>query len=107
MNIKNLYDIILNKENNKEIFFPCNLDFKTLYLTSTNEFNTILQNSDIKDESKIYSGKKRIRALTPTINEKKIISSPFKNRIIMNNTNNFSGISAFKTLNFQGNNTNN
>ena len=107
MDIKNLYDIILNKENNKQVFFPCNLDFKTLYLTSTNEFNTILQNSDIKDESKIYSGKKRIRALTPTINEKKIISSPFKNRIIMNNTNNFSGISAFKTLNFQGNNTNN
>jgi hypothetical protein len=70
INLKDLCEIKIKKESNNLIFFPCNLDYKTLILTSTNEFNTLLQNTNNKEEN-IYSGKKRIRALTPTINEKK------------------------------------
>ena len=106
INLKDLCEIQLNKEIKNQNFFPCNLNYKTLFLTSTNEFNTLLQNTNNKEEN-IYSGKKRIRALTPTINEKKIISSPFKSKICYSGSNTLSAISAFKTLNFQpGNNSN-
>ena len=106
INLKDLCEIKIKKESNNLIFFPCNLDYKTLILTSTNEFNTLLQNTNIKEDN-IYSGKKRIRALTPTINEKKIISSPFKSKICFSGSNTLSAVSAFKTLNFQpGKNSN-
>ena len=106
INLKDLCEIKIKKESNNLIFFPCNLDYKTLILTSTNEFNTLLQNTNIKEDN-IYSGKKRIRALTPTINEKKIISSPFKSKICFSASNTLSAVSAFKTLNFQpGKNSN-
>ena len=106
INLKDLCEIKIKKESNNLIFFPCNLDYKTLILTSTNEFNTLLQNTNIKEDN-IYSGKKRIRALTPTINEKKIISSPFKSKICFSGSNILSAVSAFKTLNFQpGKNSN-
>ena len=106
INLKELSEIKLNKETKNLIFFPCNLDYKALFLTSTNDFNTLLQNTNMKEDN-IYSGKKRIRALTPTINEKKIISSPFKNKICFSGSNTLSAVSAFKTLNFQpGNNSN-
>ncbi len=106
INLKELSEIKLNKETKNLIFFPCNLDYKALFLTSTNDFNTLLQNTNMKEDN-IYSGKKRIRALTPTINEKKIISSPFKSKICFSGSNTLSAVSAFKTLNFQpGNNSN-
>jgi hypothetical protein len=113
IDLKYFYEIKDSIEKNDDIKkFNSTLNYQSLIFKSTDNFTTILdinKNEFDDDNNKFiqnndFLNKKKIRSITPSLNEKIIIKSPFNNnRIYSNkksNENVNKTISAFKNLKF-------
>jgi hypothetical protein len=105
IDLKYFYEIKDSIEKNDDIKkFNSTLNYQSLIFKSTDNFNIILDSKNDENIKNDFLNKKKIRSITPSLNEKTIIKSPFNNnRTYSNkkiNENVNKTISAFKNLKF-------